>query len=100
MGDGAARPPVPSPQPAVAAGLFVARPRDRALPFPVRQDMGLRTGWEAGIPYELRYYRRDAVTRLSPPELKALYPLGAALAARACRRITPCKLRCKCSSIG
>jgi glutathione S-transferase len=33
---------------------------------------------ELGIPYELRYYRRDAVTRLSPPELRALHPLGAA----------------------
>ena len=33
---------------------------------------------ELGIPYELRHYRRDAVTRLSPPELKALHPLGAA----------------------
>jgi glutathione S-transferase len=33
---------------------------------------------ELGIPYELRHYQRDAVTRLSPPELKALHPLGAA----------------------
>ena len=33
---------------------------------------------ELGIPYELRHYRRDEVTRLSPPELKALHPLGAA----------------------
>ncbi|MCY0986429.1 glutathione S-transferase [Nannocystis sp. ILAH1] len=33
---------------------------------------------ELGVPYELRRYRRDAVTRLSPPELKALHPLGAA----------------------
>lgn len=33
---------------------------------------------ELGIPYELRHYRRDAITRLSPPELKALHPLGAA----------------------
>jgi glutathione S-transferase len=33
---------------------------------------------ELGIPYELRHYRRDAVTRLSPPELRALHPLGAA----------------------
>ncbi|WP_434419180.1 glutathione S-transferase family protein [Nannocystis pusilla] len=33
---------------------------------------------ELGVPYELRRYRRDAVTRLSPPELAALHPLGAA----------------------
>jgi glutathione S-transferase len=33
---------------------------------------------ELGIPYELMRYTRDAVTRLSPPELKALHPLGAA----------------------
>ena len=33
---------------------------------------------ELGIPYELARYTRDAVTRLSPPELKALHPLGAA----------------------
>ncbi len=33
---------------------------------------------ELGIPYDLRRYRRDALTRLSPPELKAQHPLGAA----------------------
>ena len=33
---------------------------------------------ELGLPYELQHYTRDAVTRLSPPELKALHPLGAA----------------------
>jgi glutathione S-transferase len=33
---------------------------------------------ELGIPYELKRYQRDLVTRLSPPELKALHPLGAA----------------------
>ena len=33
---------------------------------------------ELGIPYELKKYTRDSVTRLSPPELKALHPLGAA----------------------
>lgn len=33
---------------------------------------------ELGIPYELQHYTRDAVTRLSPPELKALHPLGGA----------------------
>jgi glutathione S-transferase len=33
---------------------------------------------ELGIPYGLKHYRRDAVTRLSPPELTALHPLGAA----------------------
>ena len=33
---------------------------------------------ELGLPYELRHYTRDAVTILSPPELMALHPLGAA----------------------
>jgi glutathione S-transferase len=33
---------------------------------------------ELGVPYELRHYARDTVTRLSPPALKALHPLGAA----------------------
>ena len=33
---------------------------------------------ELGIPYALERYTRDAVTRLSPPELKARHPLGAA----------------------
>lgn len=33
---------------------------------------------ELGVPYELVKHTRDAVTRLSPPELKALHPLGAA----------------------
>jgi glutathione S-transferase len=33
---------------------------------------------ELTIAYELRHYTRDAVTSLSPPELKALHPLGAA----------------------
>lgn len=33
---------------------------------------------ELELPYELVHYTRDAVTRLSPPELKALHPLGAA----------------------
>jgi glutathione S-transferase len=33
---------------------------------------------ELGIPYELKRYERDPVTRLAPPEYKALHPLGAA----------------------
>jgi glutathione S-transferase len=33
---------------------------------------------ELGVPYEMRKYTRDAVTRLSPPELRAMHPLGAA----------------------
>lgn len=33
---------------------------------------------ELGVPYELTLHRRDPVTILSPPELKALHPLGAA----------------------
>ena len=33
---------------------------------------------ELSVPYELEKYTRDPVTRLSPQELKALHPLGAA----------------------
>ena len=33
---------------------------------------------ELGVPYELHHHNRDPVTILSPPELKALHPLGAA----------------------
>jgi glutathione S-transferase len=33
---------------------------------------------ELGIPYELKKYQRDAATRLSPPELLALTPMGTA----------------------
>ena len=31
---------------------------------------------ERGVPYELRRYQRDPLTRLAPPELKHLHPLG------------------------
>ena len=31
---------------------------------------------ELGLPYEIRHYQRDAATRLAPPELKAVHPLG------------------------
>jgi glutathione S-transferase len=33
---------------------------------------------ELGVPYDLKLYVRDPVTRLSPPALQALHPLGAA----------------------
>lgn len=33
---------------------------------------------ELGIPYELKVYDRDPVTRLAPPEYKALHPIGSA----------------------
>ena len=33
---------------------------------------------ELGLSYDLQHHARDAVTRLSPPALKALHPLGAA----------------------
>jgi glutathione S-transferase len=33
---------------------------------------------ELGIPYELKLYKRDAVTRLAPPKYKALHPFGTA----------------------
>lgn len=31
---------------------------------------------ELSVPYEIKFYQRDAVTRLAPPELKAVHPLG------------------------
>jgi len=31
---------------------------------------------EIGAPYEIEFYQRDAQTRLAPPELKAVHPLG------------------------
>src|SRR6185437_5089943 len=31
---------------------------------------------ELNAPYELKHYQRDATTRLAPPELKAVHPLG------------------------
>jgi glutathione S-transferase len=33
---------------------------------------------ELGLPYALRHYTREPVSLLSPPELKALHPLGSA----------------------
>jgi len=31
---------------------------------------------ELQVPYDIQRYQRDAVTRLAPPELKAIHPLG------------------------
>ena len=31
---------------------------------------------ELGAPYEIKHYKRDATTRLAPPELKDVHPLG------------------------
>jgi glutathione S-transferase len=31
---------------------------------------------ELAVPYEVKHYQRDAQTRLAPPELKAIHPLG------------------------
>ncbi len=31
---------------------------------------------ELGLPYEMKRYQRDAVTRLAPPELTTVHPLG------------------------
>ena len=31
---------------------------------------------ELGLDYEIKQYQRDAATRLAPPELKAVHPLG------------------------
>ena len=34
---------------------------------------------ELKLDYEIVHYKRDATTRLAPPELKAVHPLGATL---------------------
>ena len=31
---------------------------------------------ELGLPYEIKRYQRDATTRLAPPDLTAVHPLG------------------------
>jgi glutathione S-transferase len=31
---------------------------------------------ELGLPYEIKFYKRDKTTLLAPPELKAIHPLG------------------------
>jgi glutathione S-transferase len=31
---------------------------------------------ELGVPYEIKFHQRDATTRLAPPELTAIHPLG------------------------
>ena len=31
---------------------------------------------ELGVPYEIKFYKRDATTNLAPPELAAVHPLG------------------------
>ncbi len=31
---------------------------------------------ELGLPYQLKIYQRDKRTRLAPPELKQIHPLG------------------------
>jgi glutathione S-transferase len=31
---------------------------------------------ELGIPYEIKFYQRDATTNLAPPELNSVHPLG------------------------
>ena len=31
---------------------------------------------ELGVPYDIRHYQRNASTRLAPPELQAVHPLG------------------------
>jgi glutathione S-transferase len=43
------------------------------------QSRSLRILWlleELGLPYEVQRYERDAVTRLAPPELLQVHPLG------------------------
>src|SRR3546814_19284015 len=47
---------------------------DHLVPYPT-----LFRSWlleEIGAPYEVKYYDRDPVTNLAPPELIAVHPLG------------------------
>ena len=45
----------------------------------LNQSRSQRILWlleELELPYEIRFYRRDATTNLAPPELEAVHPLG------------------------
>jgi glutathione S-transferase len=45
----------------------------------LEDSRSLRILWlleELGLDYEVRYYKRDPVTRLAPPELRNIHPLG------------------------
>jgi glutathione S-transferase len=45
----------------------------------LNQSRSQRVLWlleELGLPYEIRFYERDASTMLAPPELKKVHPLG------------------------
>lgn len=47
----------------------------------LEQSRSTRILWlleELGLPYELVRYQRDPMTRLAPPEMKAIHPLGKA----------------------
>ncbi|MFL5785349.1 MAG: glutathione S-transferase family protein [Bacteriovoracaceae bacterium] len=41
-----------------------------------RSQRVLWTLEELNVPYEIKFYKRDPVTLLAPPELKAIHPLG------------------------
>jgi len=45
----------------------------------LNQSRSQRILWlleELGLPYEIKFYQRDATTNLAPPELEAAHPLG------------------------
>jgi glutathione S-transferase len=45
----------------------------------LQDSRSLRILWlleELGLDYEVRYYKRDPATRLAPPELRNIHPLG------------------------
>ena len=45
----------------------------------LNQSRSQRILWlleELEVPYEIKFYQRDAVTNLAPPELEAVHPLG------------------------
>jgi glutathione S-transferase len=45
----------------------------------LEDSRSLRVLWlleELGLNYEVRHYKRDPITRLAPPELRAIHPLG------------------------
>src|SRR5579864_3511752 len=62
-----------------AAGRKTGRPPIMLVVHHLNDSRSQRILWqleELGAPYEIKHYARDATTRLAPPELKTVHPLG------------------------
>src|SRR5579864_4723901 len=62
-----------------AAGRKTGRPRIMLVVHHLNDSRSQRILWlleELGTPYEMTRYQRNATTRLAPPELTAVHPLG------------------------